>query len=309
MRLFCSFVAIAVALAGAALTTPAGATFSIVAADTDAGAIGSAGASCVPYEVIQILRVAPGRGLLVGQAYFDDDALAAGEQMLAGGAEPAAVLAAVTDSSAHPLAPKMQYGIVDAEGRTASSTGPEANPYASDATGSSGAVAFTVQGNLLTGPAVLEGMASAAQDGCDLPERLIRALEAAGTDGGGDARCTDGGISAASAYLLVQWQDGTELRISLPDLRPEDPVAQLRAQLAAWRAEHPCPSPEPAPDDATGGGTDTGMSGGCAVQASRHESNSVPALLAVMAVMAAIRARPTLAAVSARRAGPPPRVR
>ncbi|MEZ4315728.1 MAG: DUF1028 domain-containing protein, partial [Polyangiaceae bacterium] len=80
-----------------ALSVPASATFSIVAADTATGAIGSAGASCVPYEVIRILRVAPGKGLLVGQAYFDDDALAEGQSLLAAGEDPSTVLKAVTD--------------------------------------------------------------------------------------------------------------------------------------------------------------------------------------------------------------------
>lgn len=262
----CRAVPLAAFLACAALAPPARATFSVVAADTAAGAIGSAGASCVPYEVIRILRVANGEGLLVGQAYFDDDALAEGEALLAAGEEPPAVLDAITDQFVFPNAPKMQYGIVDVEGRTASITGPEAKAYAADLAGSSGPVRFTVQGNLLTGPAVLEGMASAMGAGCDLPDRLVRALEAAGTDGGGDARCTDGGISAASAYVFVAWDDGTELRISLPDLRPDDPVAALRAALEEQRAEHPCPSTVPGLEDGPGDiGTDTGLQGGCAL--------------------------------------------
>lgn len=57
--------ALGAALACAALASPAQATFSIVAADPAAGAIGSAGASCVPYPVIRILRVAAGKGLLL----------------------------------------------------------------------------------------------------------------------------------------------------------------------------------------------------------------------------------------------------
>lgn len=247
--------------ASLALTSPARATFSIVAADAGTSAIGSAGASCVPYEVIRILRVAPARGLIVGQAYFDDAALDEAEEMLASGQEPAAVLDAITDASTFPNAPRMQYGIVDVVGRTASITGPEATPYAADLAGSSGSVTFTVQGNLLTGPEVLSGMASAAEGGCDLPERLVRALEAAGEDGGGDSRCTDGGISAASAYVLVAWKDGTELRISLPDVRPADPVAALRGELDAWRAEHPCPAADGPPEDDAP--ADHGVPSGC----------------------------------------------
>lgn len=285
-----SLLFLAAFLGGTALPGVARATFSIVAADTGTGEIGSAGASCVPYEVIRILRVADGRGLLVGQAYFDDDALATGQSMLAAGEAPASVLAAVTDAAAFPDAPKMQYGIVDVEARTASITGPEAMPYAGDLAGASGTVAFTVQGNLLTGPEVLEHMSAAAAEGCDLPERLVRALEAAGTDGGGDSRCTDGGISAASAYVLVQRDGVSTLRISLPDLRPEDPVAALRGELDEWRAQHPCPLPEPRAQAGEPDG-DPLASPGCAQSPAAPAAPGALLLLAVLGAMSPLRAR------------------
>jgi len=257
-------LALSTFLACAAFSTPARATFSIVAADTATGAIGSAGASCVPYEVIRILGVADGKGLLVAQANFDDKALAEGQTLLAAGQEPASVLSAITDPTAFPAAPKMQYGIVDIAGRTASITGDLAIAYAGDIAASSGTLSFTVQGNLLTGPDVLEQMSAAAAEGCDLPERLVRALEAAGANGGGDSRCTDGGISAASAYVLVHQDGETILRVSLPDLRPNDPVAALRGELDNWRAAHPCPSTEPQ-GPAGDPGPDPVASSGCAL--------------------------------------------
>src|SRR5262245_36064670 len=116
-------LSLAAIVACSAPARPARATFSIVAADTAAGIIGSAGASCVPYEVIRILRVAKGKGLLVGQAYFDDPALEEAEARLAAGETPDEVLQIITDPELFPVAPKMQYGIVDAAGRTASFTG------------------------------------------------------------------------------------------------------------------------------------------------------------------------------------------
>src|SRR5690348_1416449 len=101
-----AFLALPVFLWFATHSSPARATFSIVAADKTTGAIGSAGASCVPYEVIRILRVAEGRGLLVGQANFDDDALAKGQSMLSAGEDPASVLSTITDAASFPAAPK-----------------------------------------------------------------------------------------------------------------------------------------------------------------------------------------------------------
>lgn len=282
----------------AALATPARATFSVVAVDTATGAIGSAGASCVPYEVIRILRVAPGKGLLVGQAYFDDDALAQGEAMLAAGDAPALVLASVTDSAAHPDAPRMQYGIVDITGRTASFTGPEAKSYAADLSGTTGTFAFTVQGNLLTGPEVLDNMKAAMTDGCDLADRLVRALEAAGTNAGGDARCTEDGLSAASAYVLVDQGGVTTLRISLPDLRPQDPITALRAELDTWRADHPCPSPDPDPDSTSASGGSSlspPAASACAQSPSPPTAPFAPfAALTLALALATLRARPLL---------------
>lgn len=225
------------------LCPAARATFSIVATEPATGTIASAGASCVPYEVIRILSVANGQGLLVAQAYFDDDALAKGQSMLAAKEPPASVLATITDSAQYPLAPKMQYGIVDIAGNTASYTGPEALAFASDKAGENKGVAFTVQGNILTSSNVIDQMTTAMTEGCDLPERIVRGLEAAGLHGEGDSRCTDGGISAASAYIFVEQKGQTILKISLPDVRPNDPLRQLRSQFDAWRMAHPCPEP------------------------------------------------------------------
>jgi len=56
---------------------------------------------------------------------------------------------------------------------------------------------------------VLAQMAAAMDEGCDLPERLVRALVAAGDGGTGDSRCAEDGLSAASAYVYVAWKDGT----------------------------------------------------------------------------------------------------
>lgn len=80
---------------------------------------------------------------------------------------------------------------------------------------------FSVAGNMLAGPQVLDAMAAAfADEALELPERLVRALEA-GQAAGGDKR------GKQSAALLV-WS---------PDPRPyhnlrvddhADPVAELR---------------------------------------------------------------------------------
>lgn len=229
----------------------AGATYSITASDTKEKEVGGAGASCVPYEVVRIYGVAKGRGALNAQAHFDDEALALAVDMLGKGADPASVLEEITNPAAHPVAPKMQWGLVDVEGRSARATGPEAQPYAADLGGEvvDGRFVFTIQGNILTSQRVLEQAREAfvAMDGCDLADRLVRGLEAAGLEGEGDSRCTDEGRPAKSAYIDVTGPEGARLHISIPDVSPADPIPMLRAEYDAWRLQHPCPKIEPPP--------------------------------------------------------------
>jgi uncharacterized Ntn-hydrolase superfamily protein len=81
---------------------------------------------------------------------------------------------------------------------------------------------FSVAGNMLAGPQVLEAMASAfvASAALDLPERLVRALEA-GQAAGGDKR------GKQSAALLVASCDPRPMHNLRVDDHP-DPVAELR---------------------------------------------------------------------------------
>ena len=123
-------------------------------------------------------------------------------------------------------------------------TGPLAGAIAKDESFSVDGYAASAQGNLLTGAEVIAAM-RAGFVGCDLPERLVAALEAAGRDAGGDARCTPRGRPAQSAFLLVATPMGEQLRISVPALESGDPVAQVREPFPAWRRETPCPAPEP----------------------------------------------------------------
>src|SRR5262245_15946230 len=121
---------LAAALSATLLAPAAGrATYSLVAVDSKTGQVGAAGPSCVPYEVIRIYGVAPGAGAVVAQAYFDDPALTEAVQLLGDGRNADEVLAAITDPTAHPLAPRMQWGVVDADGGVAHATGPEAKPF------------------------------------------------------------------------------------------------------------------------------------------------------------------------------------
>lgn len=240
----------------------ADATYSIIATDPAHARVGAAGASCVPYEVIQIYGVAPGKGAFVAQANFDDAAKQAAFDLLQSGATAESVLEAVT-SRDFPQAPKMQYGIVDGSGGLATYTGVEALPFALDQQRQLDAVRVGALGNVLTSELVLEQALDGFESGgCDLPERLMLALEAASNGGEGDNRCTPEGRPANSAFLDVTSSEGgagNVVRISIPDVSPESPIPALRSAFDEWRSAHPC---EPVGGNGAGGGGEGGHGAG-----------------------------------------------
>ena len=115
-----------------------------------------------------------------------------------------------------------QAGFVDASGEAATYTGPRCMTWAGGRTGDG----YAVQGNILTGPEVVDAMAEAYEAGTGaLAERLLAAL-AAGDAAGGDRR---GRQSAAIAVVSPGGgYGGNDDR--LVDLRVDDhrdPVPEL----------------------------------------------------------------------------------
>jgi len=122
-----------------------------------------------------------------------------------------------------------QLGIVDGEGRVAAHTGDDCIRWAGEALGGG----YVCLGNILAGEAVVRAMARAfeASTGEELPERLLRALEA-GQEAGGDRR----GRQSAGLYVV-----GTE-EYPFCDLRVddhEDPVPELRRLFGVFQRELP----------------------------------------------------------------------
>jgi hypothetical protein len=83
-----------------------------------------------------------------------------------------------------------QYGIADMLGRSVSFSGSQDGSYAGQAYGSSGTLAYAIQGNVLTGSPVIEkAKAALLETDGDLATRVIAAMLAA-RDMGGDGRCS-----------------------------------------------------------------------------------------------------------------------
>ena len=125
-----------------------------------------------------------------------------------------------------------QVGIVDSDGNAATYTGSECFDWAGGVTGGSGERGgFAIQGNILTGPEVVEAMAAAWSESVDqaIERRLLAALTA-GDRAGGDSR------GRQSAALLVVrdgagygGNDDTAVDLRVDD--HTDPVTELARLL------------------------------------------------------------------------------
>ena len=123
-----------------------------------------------------------------------------------------------------------QVGILDAHGRTAAWTGDGCPDWAGHVMGDG----YACQGNILTGPQVIDALASAfeAAEG-PLPERMMARLEAAQA-AGGDSRGRQ-----SSAIYIAKADSGRHGRPDrYIDLRVDDhtdPIPELKRLLALHR--------------------------------------------------------------------------
>ncbi|NVK28321.1 MAG: DUF1028 domain-containing protein [Flavobacteriia bacterium] len=190
------------------LITAAQDTFSIVAVDPETGEVGSAGASCVDLaeygiEDASFLGVLmPGSFAMNTQAYYDSTNQANGRLRLEGGMTPAKVIEWLHLNDVNDTPEVRQYGIVmlvDGEPLSAAYTGDENMDYAGHITGET----YSIQGNILLGPEVLEKMEENfnSTEGT-LAEKLMAALEGAKIVGA-DSRCADNESSSLFAYIKV----------------------------------------------------------------------------------------------------------
>jgi hypothetical protein len=185
------------------------ATWSIIIVDTRTKEVGIASATCLnnldlrsrtPAIVVE-------RGAGVGQSFGDNTninrtymrdgllALANPNDILAG-------LASI--DGAHQT---RQYGLVNTLGQSMTFSGSSNGAWAGGQTGTveytiggvSGTLAYAVQGNVLTGPGVVQAAVDAirAANAGDLPSRLIAGMQAARL-AGGDGRCSCTGDAPTS---------------------------------------------------------------------------------------------------------------
>lgn len=192
MRLYPA-VAAALFLAVASIAAPPEpTTFSIAAADAEAGEVGVAVASRFFAVGTVVPHARAGVGAVATQAFANTSFGPRGLDLLERGATPNEALAVLLRSDGD--RDRRQVGIVDARGASATYTGPGANAWAGGRRGPG----YAIQGNILAGEPVVAAMEREflASAGRPLAERLFAALKA-GDAAGGDAR------GRQSAALLV----------------------------------------------------------------------------------------------------------
>ncbi|MGE0040168.1 MAG: DUF1028 domain-containing protein [Vicinamibacterales bacterium] len=219
---------------GAAAGVDPVATFSILGYDPATGEVGGAVQSRVFSVGNGVLWAEAGVGAAATQAIVDVSYGPKAIALLRAGLRPDAILKAIWDSDPDPLPEEWtkqgrQFAVIDAQGRVAAFTGPQATPWAGDRQGKY----CTAQGNILAGEAVVDGMVKAFEETTGhLSVRLMAALEA-GQLAGGDKR----GMQSA-AMLIVGKDQGVWLnndvvmRLQVDD--SPQPIVELRRLVDSW---------------------------------------------------------------------------
>jgi uncharacterized Ntn-hydrolase superfamily protein len=214
------------------------ATFSLVARDAETGDLGVAVASKFLAVGAYVPYARAGVGAVASQAYGNSTYGPRALARLAAGGSPAdcAEEFAAEDASYE----SRQFGIVAADGTSYTHTGKACHAWAGGIAGPG----FSAQGNILTGPEVVDAMVTALHtDGAGFPERLLAAL-AAGDEAGGDSR----GRQSAAILVVGAAKGYLGLTDKWVDLRVDDhaqPVEELARLLAMHRLFFAKPSTTP----------------------------------------------------------------
>jgi Family of unknown function (DUF1028) len=248
------------------LAFPAHATWSIVAVDTETQEVGVAAATCVTGLDLRAVLPAIVVGVGGGCAQSQQDSTGTRRTTMVNGWNAGqtsdqimTTLAALSGSSLH------QNGLADAGGDEATFTGASCSAHASGVVGNIGTLRYAIQGNIVTGRAVITEAELALRNTVgDLPARLMAAMEAARAMGG-DGRCScPGSITGCGApppsftksahvgFLILSRYGDTNgacnstgcargnyfLNLNVPNQTSgaTDPVIQLRSLFNTWRA-------------------------------------------------------------------------
>jgi uncharacterized Ntn-hydrolase superfamily protein len=201
-------------------------TFSIVARSADGRAHGVAVASKFLSVGAAVPAAQAGVGAIATQSYANLAYRPQGLSLLGTGVRAADVVAGLT--AADPGRAQRQLGVVGDTGDGATYTGSACHAWAGGVAGDG----FAIQGNILTGPDVVEAMHTSwlgTDPGVPLARRLLAAL-LAGDRAGGDRR----GRQSAALLVVARGQGYGGTSDVVADLRVDDhadPVPELARLL------------------------------------------------------------------------------
>ena len=217
---------------------PLVATFSVVARDPVTGDLGVAVASKFLAVGAYVPSARAGVGAVATQSYVNTTYGPRALELMAAGSSPEECKALFGREDER--FETRQFGIVAADGSSATHTGSECHSWAGGVAGEG----FAAQGNILAGPQVVDALvAGMAREDIPFPERLLAALAAA-DEAGGDIR----GRQSAALLVVGEGKGYAGLDDRWIDLRVDDhatPVSELQRLLELHRLYLDKPSQEP----------------------------------------------------------------
>lgn len=211
-------------------------TFSIVAVDEETGEVGSAGASCISADNLQVFfpgadpdflgELIPGLGAINTQSFYLPQNQQAARNRLLAGDTPQQLVDWLAVNDAQGNSTQRQYGVaalVDGAAQAAAFTGVNCLDAKGHRVGSN----YSIQGNILLSEDILDNMETAflTTEGC-LAEKIMAAMQAANV-AGADSRCLSNGTSSMFAFLKVARADDS----------PTDPAVRVFVALNLGEGE------------------------------------------------------------------------
>jgi len=204
-------------------------TFSIVARDPSTGELGMAVQSKALATGSRTITIKGGVAVVAHQSQSNPMYGTLGVELLSAGMPPQQALELMLRSDEG--RDTRQVAILDASGRTAAWTGSGALDWKGHQCGRD----FCAQGNILTGPEVVQAIVKAFEGSTGpLAERMVAALDA-GQTAGGDAR----GTQAAALVVAKPLGGSAGFGDRVIDLRVDDhraPLTELRRLLNMFRS-------------------------------------------------------------------------
>lgn len=243
------------------------ATYTVVAVDDGMKQIGGAGASCTGGGRLSDIFFSqnPKAAVLVAQSEWPYDIWGKLNDLLRGEEKPyrsqrwegltsTEIIDKIAKKEFVENFQKRQYGIVMLGQPPLSYTGSEINADLADSrNGSVGNFQYAMQGNVIYPGTIPQMEESFKNEGCDLVDKLMRTLEAAGKNGKGDHRCYDEAQGDQkrgpndSAFLIVEeigldisYYNHFRVHLEINGPRYEDAVPKLRKLYDTWRKDNPC---------------------------------------------------------------------